>query len=228
MLEDVAAVPSDEEVRLGALGIHEPDDELEPGVRAECTRIARNLLVGRVRVVGLVPVNGTTAVPPVAVQLGLAVCELSGGTCAVVDANVHWPALSTAILDLASRGGDDTVFATRWLRGQLALLTPHHAQAAGAGLVELGRLIHGSRDLFPVILADLTGFDLLGEHLAAMDLVEGVVMVAPAGKVTEVELLKRQGEVPEHKRLGVLLVGEGSPDARLLDQPKKIRKRRRS
>lgn len=199
--------------RLGALGLHLADDALDPGVRAECTRLARHLLVGRARVIGLLPTSADVAVPPVAIQLGRAVCELSGGTCAVVDANVRWPALSRALEEMPSRGGDDTTFATRWLHEQLALLAPRQAGDAGAGLVELARLIREGRELFPVILADLTGFELLGEHLAAMQLVEGVLLVAQAGKVKEATLLALHGELPADKRLGVLLVGEGSPDA---------------
>jgi hypothetical protein len=172
--------------------------------------VARQLLVDRSRVIGLLPVSPDTAVPPLAIQLGLAICELSGGTCAVVDANLRWPALARALIDQSAAEADDSAYLTRWLHGQLALLAPVHVGAAGAGLVELGRLIRSGRELFPVILADLTGFDVLGEAGGAVELCEGVVLVAPAGQVRESELLRVASELPLAKRIGVLLVGPGA------------------
>ncbi len=180
-------------------------------MRAECSRIARLLLTSGMRVVGLVPVTRDTAVPPLAVQLGLALAELSGATVAVVDANVYWPALSRIVEEAPQREDDEAFFATRWLRGSMALLTPPQAGEAGAGLPELERLIDHGRELFAFMIADLTGFDLLGEHLGAMDLVQGVLLVAPAGQIKEHELLRWNQEVPPARRLGVLLVGPGAP-----------------
>jgi hypothetical protein len=199
-----------EDERLASLGIHVADDEHDPGVRAECSRIARHLLHARRRVIGLLPATVDTAVPPIAVQLGLAVVELSGTTVAVIDSNVHWPALSRLVEDAPQREDDEAFFATRWLRGSLALLTPPQAGEAGAGLVELERAMRHGRELFAIMIADLTGFDLLGEHLAAMHLVEGVVVVARAGGIDEKTLLRRIDEIPPERRMGVLLVGPGA------------------
>jgi hypothetical protein len=201
------SAPVGEEERLASLGIHIADDEQDPGVRAECARIARSIIARGVRVIGLVPVKPTVAVPPVAVQLGLAMCDLSGAPCAVVDANVHLPALSRIVEENPQREDDEAFFATRWLHGSLALLTPPHAKEAGAGLPELARLLTHGRELFAHMLCDLTGFDGLGEHLGAMDLVEGVLLVAPAGKIREKDLLRWTREVPATRRLGVLLLG---------------------
>ena len=81
------------------------------------------------------------------------------------------------------------MFATRWLRGQLALLTPPRAGEAGAGVPQLARVIQHSIELFSHVLVDLTGFEKLGEHLAAIEMMDGVVVVARAGRTTEDELL---------------------------------------
>jgi hypothetical protein len=203
--------PQPGRVQLDQIGIHVADDDEDPGVRAECARIARHLLANGTRVVGLLPATRDTAVPPLAVQLGLSLVELSGATVAVVDANVHWPALSRLVELSPQRADDEAFFATRWLRDSLALLTPPQAGEAGAGLPELARLIEHGRDLFAFMIADLTGFDLLGEHLGAMDLMQGVLVVAPAGKIKEDQLLRWNQEVPSNRRLGVLLVGPGAP-----------------
>jgi hypothetical protein len=201
----------EEDARLESIGIYVASDEDDPGVRAECARVARHLLTQGTRVVGLLPATRETAVPPVAVQLGLALVELSGATVAVVDANVHWPALSRIVELAPKRADDEAFFATRWLRSSLALLTPPQAGEAGAGLPELERLIFHGKELFQYMIADLTGFDLLGEHLGAMSLMQGVVLVAPAGKIKEEQLLRWSREVPPNRRMGVLLVGPGAP-----------------
>jgi len=197
--------------RLEQIGIYVADDDEDPGVRAECARVARHLLTSGTRVVGLLPATRETAVPPLAVQLGLSLVELSGATVAVVDANVHWPALSRIVEAAPQREDDEAFFATRWLRSSLALLTPPQAGEAGAGLPELERLIHHGRDLFAFMIADLTGFDLLGEHLGAISLMQGVLLVAPAGQIKEAQLMRWNQEVPPNRRLGVLLVGPGAP-----------------
>ena len=145
-------------------------------------------------------------------SLGLALIELSGVTCAVVDANVFLPALSRIVEENPQRQDDESFFATRWLHGSLALLTPPGAREAGMGLPELGRLIKHGRELFAFMICDLTGFDGLGEHLGAMDLMEGVILVAPAGKINEGQLLRFVRDVPPKRRLGVLLQGPKKKD----------------
>ena len=97
------------------------------------------------------------------------------------------------------------MFATRWLRGQLALLTPPRAGEAGAGVPQLARVIQHSNELFSHVVIDLTGFKKLGEHLAAIEMMDGVIVVARAGYTTESELLRLNHEMPRHSHLGVLL-----------------------
>ncbi len=205
-----ARVVSDEATRLQAIGIQIIDDDQEPAVRAECSRIARQLENLGVKIIGLLPATPDVAVPALAVQLGRAIVDLTGTTVAVIDANVHWPGLSAissppVATTAAAKAGDDRIFATHWLRGSLALLTPPRAGVAGAGLPELQRVIQHGHELFAHLVVDLTGFDRLGEHLAAVALLEGVFIVGRAGKTREKDLLRWQQELPDH--LGVLLIG---------------------
>jgi hypothetical protein len=103
------------------------------------------------------------------------------------------------------------MFATRWLHGQLALLTPPRVGEAGAGVPQLARVIQHSAELFAHVLVDLTGFKKLGEHLAAIDMVDAVVVVARAGRTTEHELLRVNHELPPHRNLGVILAHAEPP-----------------
>src|SRR5262245_57700122 len=169
-------------------------------------RTAQHLRDQGRRIMGLVPASAEVAVPPLAIQLGMALVQLSGATVAYVDANVRWPAIS----DVAggdAPGADGSMFATHWLRGSLALLTPPRAGDAGAGVPQLRRLIEHGAELFAHVLVDLTGFDRLGEHLSAVALCEGVLIVARAGRTREPELRRLAGELPSERNLGVVLIG---------------------
>lgn len=191
--------------RLGEVGIHLVGDEA-PEVRAECIRIARRLLAEQVKVIGFVPAEDRVGIPAMAIQIGLALVELSGATAAYVDANVRYPALA----DLASgsdRGNEDSVFSTRWLMGSLALLTPFRAERAGEAVPALANLLLDGTQLFEHVLVDLTGFELLGEHASAAACMDGVVLVARAHGTKESKILHFLNEMPESRFLGVLLVG---------------------
>lgn len=191
------------------LGIHVVMGEEFPEVRAEFVRIARRVRHSAHKVVGLLPASSDIGVPAVGVQLGLALAEVSGATVAFVDANLRWPAISQlAADDETERASDDeSAFVTRWLRGSLALLTPPRAQAAGAGVPQLARVIQQGAELFAHVLVDLTGFRKLGEHLAAIEMCDGVMVVGHAGRTREGELLRLQHELPPRQHMGVLLVG---------------------
>ena len=101
---------------------------------------------------------------------------------------------------------DESAFATRWLRGTLALLTPPRAGAAGAGLPQLARLIQHSSELFAHVLVDLTGFRKIGEHLAAIEMCDAVVVIARAGRTREDALLQLRDELSK-QLMGVVLLG---------------------
>jgi len=202
-----AAAPADREL-LAAIGVDPADGEL----RVACARIARRLRGERARVIGFVPSDDSVAVPPLLVHLGLALCELTGSTVAVVDANVRYPAL--AHVTGGTRRHDDSVFATRWLGGSLALLSPPRVERAGEVVPQLARALIAGAELFAHVLVDLTGFELLGEHASAATCMDAVALVARAHRTRERELVELARLMPGDRRgapkgqfLGVLLVG---------------------
>jgi hypothetical protein len=179
----------------------------DPEVRAQCVHVARQLRHAERRIIGLLPTADDVGVPAVGVQLGLALADVSGATIAFVDANLRWPAIADIEVAAEKTGDDASAFVTRWLRGSLALLTPLSAGQAGAGVPQLAKVIQHGAWLFAHVLVDLTGFKKLGEHLAAIDMVDAVVVIARAGKTIDAELLRLKHELPAAKTLGVLLVG---------------------
>ena len=196
---------SDDDALLASVGIAITGEALGH-VKAACARIAHRLHTERIRVVGFVPVDDGVAVPPLLVQLGLALTELTGATVAVVDANVRYPGLG----DLA-RGQrtdhDGSVFSTRWLRGSLALLSPPRVERAGEVVPQLARVLLDGADLFAHVLVDLTGFELLGEHASAAACMDAVALVSRAHRTREQELIELAQLMPAGRFLGVLLVG---------------------
>jgi hypothetical protein len=195
--------------RLAAAGISiiagEKDDA---GVHAEAVRIARRIHAARRKVVGFIPATERVAVPPVALQLGSALVDLTGATIAFVDANLRYPALADITVgDTGEAHALQQVFETRWLRGSLAVLTPRGAERAGEAVPALARLLLDGIDLFEYVLVDLTGFDVLGEHASAAACMDAVVLVAGAHRTRERDVLRYLREMPEDRFLGVLLVG---------------------
>ena len=188
---------------LASLGI-EPAAGGE--LRAACTRVARRIHNEGVRVVGFVPAEDTVAVPPVLIQLGIALTELTGATIAVVDANVRYPALG-AINRGQETDSDESVFSTRWLYGSLALLSAPQVESAGQVVPQLARVLIDGADLFEHVLVDLTGFELLGEHASAAACMDAVALVGRAHHTRENELMELARLMPYGRFLGVLLVG---------------------
>lgn len=195
---------SDEEV-LAALGIA-TGDRRSGELAAACTKIARRIHARQTRVVGFVPGDDDVAVPPVIIQLGLALCDLTGATIAVVDANVRYPGLG-ALNRGRSADRDDSVFSTRWLRGSLALLSPPRVERAGEVVPQLQRVLEDGAELFAHVLVDLTGFELLGEHGSAAAAMDGVAVVARAHHTHEQTLVDLVQLLPRNRFIGVLLVG---------------------
>jgi hypothetical protein len=207
---------NDEDERLRRIGIHIITDEQDPLVRAECIRVARRLHLSRNKVIGFIPSTDDVAVPPVLIQLGIALTELTGATIAVVDANVRWPGLA----GLASPDDPDdeteadqeavdagSVFRTKWVHGSLALLTPPTSERAGEAVPQLARLLLSGTELFQHMLVDLTGFDLLGEHASAAACMDTTVLLGRAHRSRENHLLTMQKAMPRGRFMGVLLVG---------------------
>jgi len=200
-VSEPAAPASDAEI-LSSIGLTLGDGMVE----AAAAQIARRIHGGRIRVVGFVPGDDQVAIPPLIIQLGLALCNLTGGTVAVVDANVRYPGLGM----LAHGQATDTkesVFTTRWLRGSLALLSPPKVERAGEVVPQLARVLLEGADLFAHVLVDLTGFELLGEHASAAACMDAVALVGRAHHTREQELIQLADLMPHGRFLGVILVG---------------------
>ena len=202
---DLAAMPlpaeSDDAV-LTSLGIETTGGEL----KAACARVARRIHGERIRVVGFVPSEDHVAVPPLLIQLGIALTELTGATIAVVDANVRYPGLG-ALNQGQQTDTDDSVFSTRWLQGSLALLSAPQVERAGEVVPQLARVLLDGADLFAHVLVDLTGFELLGEHASAAACMDAVALVGRAHHTRERELVQLAQLMPHGRFLGVLLLG---------------------
>lgn len=204
-MPDAAAPASADDEVLASLGLQLEAPELGD-VRAACAMVARRIVSEGLRVVGFVPSSDSVAVPPVIVHLGLALCDLTGATVAVVDANVRYPALRELAKGHAT-DRDDTVFSTRWLRGSLALLSAPRVEKAGEVVPQLARVLLEGSDLFAHVLVDLTGFELLGEHATAAACMDGVALVGRAHETREQELVELARLMPRGRFMGVLLVG---------------------
>jgi hypothetical protein len=204
-LEPVPEPSGDEEAILASIGVRVAGDDLDE-LRASCTRIGRRLHKGGLKVVGFVPSDDQIAVPPLLIHLGLALCDLTGATIGVVDANVRYPGLS-AIARGQRPDHDDSVFSTRWLRGSLALLTPPRVEQAGEVVPQLARVLLEGADLFAHVLVDLTGFDLLGEHGSAAACMDAVALVGRRNRTRETRLRQLAALMPAERFLGVVLVG---------------------
>ncbi len=192
--------------RLRAVGIRLDARDVVPAVRTECTRIARVLQQHQCRIVGLVPAADDVAVPAVALQLAWALADVTGSPVACIDATGSWP--GARALAGSERPGrpDPAFFATVWLVENLALLTPR-AFDTGAMLLALDAAFHAEAQVFQHLVIDMTGFDHLGEHLAAMSLVDGVIIVARSGRTGVGDLVGWMRDIPDQRNLGVLLVG---------------------
>lgn len=200
-----AGAPSDDDAILASVGM-KLDGPGMGELRAACAMVARRIHGEGLRVVGFVPSNDKVAVPGVIIHLGLALCDLTGATVAVVDANVRYPGLA-GIATGQRTDNDDSVFTTRWLRGSLALLSAPRVEKAGEVVPQLSRVLLEGSDLFAHVLVDLTGFELLGEHAAAAACMDAVALVGTAHQSREQELVELARLMPAGRFLGVLLVG---------------------
>ena len=195
----------DDDALLASIGI-ELGGAKHGELKAACARIARRIREDNLKVVGFVPSDDEVAVPPLIIQLGLALCEVSGHTVAVVDANLRYPGLP-----MLNRGKavdhEGSAFSTRWLRGSLALLSPPRAERAGEVVPQLARVLLEGQELFAHVLVELTGFELLGEHATAAACMDAVALVGRAHHTRENQLRQLAELMPDGRFLGVLLVG---------------------
>jgi len=186
---------------LRAAGIELAADPDRPAL-PECARLARRMRERRVRTVGLAPAGDDVAVPAIAIELGRALAATSATTVGVVDAQGSWPC-ARALVEADDEGGS---LAASWLLDNLAVLTPR-APHPGAALDRLRDVVEEQAATFDDLVVDLTGFDHLGEHLAAFQLLDAVAVVARCGRTTTRQIEHWLRDLPGGRGLGVLLTG---------------------
>lgn len=189
--------------KLRAAGIPVTANGDPPAVRVECARMARRMRERLVQTIGLVPAGDNVAVPAVAIELGRALAETSASAVGVVDAHGSWPC-ARALIENAP--ADGTLFGTSWLFDNLAVLTPRIFEA-GAMLGQLSGAVTEHIGVFNHLVVDLTGFDHLGEQLAAFALLDAAVLVARSGRTTMRQVQRWVRDLPDDRSLGVLLTG---------------------
>jgi hypothetical protein len=189
--------------RLREAGIRLDARDLRPQVRTEATRVARILVQKQCRLVGLAPAADDVSVPAVALQVGQALVEVTGSPVGVLDAHGSWPGARALAVPSTP---DASLFTAHWLVDNLAFLAPRSFDT-GAVLLKLGAALAAEAQVFHHLVVDMTGLDHLGDHLAAIDLLDGIIIVARAGRTTVPELHRWMRDVPEERNLGVLLVG---------------------
>ncbi len=159
---------------------------------ADWVAVARR--VRKHRVIGLLPASPAVAASEVAARLGRALGALAGGPVLVV----------AGAPDPAAEPGDGA-FTARTLDDAVTLWSPR-AGDPSARLPALAKLLSDGSGGFAHVVVDLGGLAARGEHLAAIDLMDGVAVLARSGATSEPELARVAGEVPAARDLGVLLV----------------------
>jgi len=193
-------MPTAEET-LRAAGIELTSGDDWPDLRIECARLARFLHERRARAVGLVPAADDVAVPAVALALGRALADRSA-LVGVVDGLGTWPC-AHGLTEGAPHDG--TLVVTNWLSDNLALLTP--SGDGGPALARLQGIVGDRTAAFKYFVVDLTGFDHLGDQIAAHALLDSVVLVARSGRTRAGRIRRWLRSVPSERGLGVLLTG---------------------
>jgi hypothetical protein len=173
---------------------------------AELLRTARRLRDSGKRAVAFLPSSEGVPTTAAALQLCRALGNVVRAPVAFVDANTRRPQLNGLVLVEPAPGwrGFQAARVDEWL----TILTPFGCR--GDVALDMALLAHTIRhecSPFRHVLVDLTGLSREGEHYTAMDLVDGVVVVAEAGRSTERDLLRGHQQVTTGRDLGVLLVG---------------------
>lgn len=169
---------------------------------AECIRIARRLVADERRRFGLLPVSSSTPLAELVCSLAATVSDLTGANVAAIDIGGRWPIWSRAT-SVATK----EPWLGQWLYGaRVAALRPARPVVAGEGLTVLRAMLDCASSRCGHVLVDLSGLRSTGEHFGACTLVDGVCLVALAGKTRDREVLTMHRELDPAKDLGVLLL----------------------
>lgn len=186
------------------LGVPIASPEDQPEVYAAFMRVARRLHLTQCQSVGLVPATEEVAIPPVALQLAVALARLGATPVTILDANTHRPAFASLA---AAAARQEAAFTVTAVADGVTVTSPRQFPGRGVARGPAEQALTALRPHYAHILADLTGLERLGELLTTCELMDGVVIVARGRETREHELEDLYTQLPAARRLGALIVG---------------------
>lgn len=190
---------------LEKLGVPPIDPVKRPDAFAEIRRIAYRLDRSGRKSIGFVPADDRVGAIALALQVALAMDQLHGVVCNVLDLNAARPQFAHHP-EFASVSPDALGFRTVWVADRVTLSTPA-PQSKRVVFAELAQVAQRAMQRYDRVLIDLTGLAYWGEQLPAYDLVDGVAVVANANRSLEADILRCVDDIPPKRCLGVILVG---------------------
>lgn len=198
--------PKAERARLlEKLGVPPIDPTRRPDAFAEIRRIACRLHRTGHRSIGFVPADDRVGAIALALQVALAMDQLHGALCSVLDLNAVRPQFARHP-EFASVPADAFGFRTVWVADRVTLSTPA-LPSKRLVFAELEQVARRAIERYDRVFIDLTGLALWGEHLPAYQLVDGIAVIANTNKSLERDILRCADEIPPEQFLGVVLVG---------------------
>ncbi len=141
---------------------------------------------------------------PLLSSLGRALADFGHYHVGLVDPVLAWPCWDDGA-DAAEVGTRQ--FRGRWLGGpQLAAIAPRQRPQAGSLSDAVAGLVEYARPRCEYVLVDTSGLMPSAEDLTALAHLDAAFVVAATHQTTERALLARHGGLPDHQRLGVVLV----------------------
>jgi len=175
--------------------------------------VGREIASSSRRIIGLLPAGPSTEALSVAWPIARAIVLVKGAMVLVIDPERKTTdrggnATRAKKADPVARSSSASHMAGQVDRGVVVIAPPDTAQigAKGAALKALLDFVSAAGDDFQTALVDLTGLALPGELFDALTLVDGIVIVGKAGRVTAAELSRSSSRVPPELAMGIVLV----------------------
>ena len=167
-------------------------------IGAECGWLARQLRTSGKRLIGLLPASSQTDVLGLAATVGGALTMIIHDVVIIAD-----PDQRSVTGELPS----GAAVACSFVSARLITIVPVERPREGARITAVKTLLElvGQTNDVAAVLLDLSSFVLPGELLGVIGMVEGIVIVGRAGRVTDAELLSASRRVPAEMNLGVVL-----------------------
>lgn len=179
--------------------------DVAPGLLdGACTPVARHLVRACVGSVGFLPAAG--ALPPGA-ELAPLIAHVAGAALGFVTGDVAlidtW---RTWIWGEAMQVGDQSLYRKRALRPRLFELAPLPCGDPEAATLALEATMSRRPEGVGLVLVNLAGYGQPGTMPAALDTVEGVVLLARARRSRRTWLQQMSRFLPAAKNLGAILL----------------------